>query len=50
VNKNELQEFLSNRVERFRADDVCHLNYLSNKALVFDVPENYKKRLQETII
>lgn len=38
VGKTDLQEFLSNRVERFSPDDLCQINYLSDKALVFDVP------------
>jgi hypothetical protein len=37
-------------VERFSVDDLCQLNYLSDKALAFDVPESYKKRLHEVIV
>lgn len=50
MDKKDLQEFLSNRVERFSPDDLCQINYLSDRALAFDLPEGYRKRMQEVIV
>lgn len=50
MSSKDLQEFLTNRVERFSTEDITQVNFLSDKSIAFDVPERYKKRLTEVII
>lgn len=44
-----MHEFLSNRVERYNQSDVSQINFLSDRAIAFDVPEGYKTKLLNVI-